>query len=290
VPIEIFYFSGTGNCLAVARAIASETGSTAVSIAEAVRKPSIMTQADTIGVVFPAYLAPLYGVPLIVERFILKLHNIREKRLFAVCTCGGYEIVNAVPPLKKLARLVGSVGGRLHAEHSMRLPMNNLNYDHIPVPIERNSEVIIARSAATIHDISRRIALGMTGKRQTLRSLFNILITPMNKALSKSCMASLRSLAKEPVDSSLGFRELMFLTDRSIRVDERCNGCAICTRVCPVENIRMIDGKPVWQHRCEMCFACDEWCPRQAIGHWGRPKGTKYHHPTVSLKDMYTKP
>jgi len=27
----------------------------------------------------------------------------------------------------------------------------------------------------------------------------------------------------------------------------------------------MFDGRPVWQHHCEQCFACLQWCPKEAI-------------------------
>ena len=288
VAIEIYYFSGTGNCLAVARAIAESTGSVAVSIPDVMGGSRVSTHADTIGLVFPAYLAPLYGVPLVVDAFIRKLADMDSKYLFAVCTCGGYEIVNAVPTLKNLAKLIRSLGGRLSAEYSIRLPMNNLSYDHIPVPIEKNSEIIIGNSYATIADISNRISTKRPGRRHFLRSLFNFLMIPMHARLSKSCLASLKQLAKEPVDCDLGFRELIPLTDRSIRVDGNCNGCAICAKVCPVHNIQIVYNKPAWQHHCEMCFACDEWCPRNAIWHWGRTDGAKYHHPAVKIRDMYT--
>jgi len=32
-------------------------------------KQSIKTEVDSIGIVFPAYIAHLYGIPLIAERF-----------------------------------------------------------------------------------------------------------------------------------------------------------------------------------------------------------------------------
>ena len=186
MAIEIYYFSGTGNSFAVAKAIAADTRATVIPISGVTDFPAIATTADTIGVVFPAYFAALYGVPLIVERFIRKLADIETKYLFAVCTCGGYEVVNAVPTLRNLARLVRSLGGRLSAQFSVRLPMNNLNYDHIPVPIEKDSETIIERSTGRIAAISCRIASGKPDRYDYLKSLFNLLIAPMYHARRES--------------------------------------------------------------------------------------------------------
>lgn len=288
MAVQIYYFSGTGNCLAVARAIAMSVGTTPVSIPEVVNRPTISTPAETVGIVFPAYLAALCGVPLIVDRFVRKLDGIRSKHLFAVCSCGGYEVVNAVPALRNLAKLVRSLGGRLFAEYSVRLPMNNLDYDHIPVPIERDSGVIIEKSKVAIADICARIAAGKREKHHLVRSLVNFILIPVNATLSKPCLKSLREMAQQPTDSDLGFRQVIPLTDQSIVLDENCTGCATCTRVCPVHNILMVNDKPEWQHRCEMCFACDEWCPQKAIHHWSRAHGVKYHHPEVRIEDMYT--
>jgi ferredoxin/flavodoxin len=287
VVAEIYYFSGTGNSLAVARAIAARMGGAAVPIPEVIGGLKIATPADTIGVVFPTYLAPLYGVPLVVDAFFRRLEKLRSKYLFAVCTCGAYEIVNAVPTLKNLAKLIRSLGGKLSAEYSVRLPMNNLCYDHIPVPIEKRTEVIIGNSGAAIDDISNRVLTRKPGRHHFLRALLNFVMTPLYATMRKACLASLKALAREPANCNLGFRELMPLTDRSIRGDDNCNGCAICARVCPVHNIQIIEHVPVWQHRCEMCFACDEWCSRSAVHHWGRPNGAKYHHPAVKIKNMY---
>ena len=96
----------------------------------------------------------------------------------------------------------------------------------------------------------------------------------------------LKKKSKEPKNTNLKYYELIPLTDKSIYADDKCNGCAICAKVCPVQNIKMVDNKPVWQHRCEMCLACAEWCPIKAIHHWNRAEGIVYHHPNVKISDM----
>jgi formate hydrogenlyase subunit 6/NADH:ubiquinone oxidoreductase subunit I len=125
-------------------------------------------------------------------------------------------------------------------------------------------------------------------KYRFIKSLFNLLMTPMYLALKKIAIISLRKYSKEPKDTTLKYYEMIALTDKSIYVDEKCDGCAVCEKVCPVKNIKIVDSKPVWQHRCEMCLACDEWCPKRAIHHWSKVKGKDYHHPSVTLSDMMT--
>lgn len=288
ILMDIYYFTGTGNCLAAARRLAKNLGGRLVSIADAAHQPTIQTKADIIGIVFPAYLSALHGVPMMVEGFVRRLEGLESKRLYAVCTCGGYELVNAVPALRSINRFVRGQDGRLAGEYSLRLPMNNLDYEHIPVPIETDSNVIIARAEGQIDAISRRIAQGRQGKAHLARRLFTVLMAPLYALMAQSTLKSLRELAIEPADSTLGFRELIPLTDKSIRVDEKCNGCGVCTRVCPAKNIKLADKRPAFQHRCEMCFACDEWCPQAAVHHWGRPNGEKYHHPAVHARDLFS--
>ena len=75
--------------------------------------------------------------------------------------------------------------------------------------------------------------------------------------------------------------------DKKFWVDDKCNACGICYKVCPAGNITMHEGKPVWNNRCEQCFACLQWCPQEAIQYGKKtPKYERYHHPEVLLKDM----
>jgi ferredoxin len=246
----------------------------------------IQIDAESIGIIFPSYLAASSGLPLIVERFVKKIVNIESIHIFAVCTCGGYECVNALPALNKLKQIIRSCGGKLSAQYSLRLPMNNLDYDHIPIPIIRDSAVIINRSKVKIDDICNRIIKKKGTKYKIVKTLFNFLMVQLYKMMRRTVINSLKEKAKEPMDTKLNYFELIPLTDKSIIVDEKCISCGTCAKVCPVNNIKIIDEKPQFQHRCEMCFACDEWCPSTAIHHWGRSEGVKYHHPEVKTSDM----
>ncbi len=283
---ELYYFSATGNTLAVAREIAKRLGAKLIPIPQAVTQDRVIVRAPNICVVFPSYIAPILGVPLIVERFIQKIENIDQLRITAVCTCGGYELVNALPSLRMFSRIVRSRGGNVAAAHSIRLPMNNLDYDHIPIPIERDSGVIIQKSRKKIEDICTRMERQRRAPFANCKALFLCIVSPLFGLMKQPILKSLREKAQEPADSELQLCALIPLTDKSITVSDACTGCGTCARLCPARNIRIADGKPVFLHNCEMCFACDEWCPSGAIHHWSRQPGVKYHHPDIRLADL----
>lgn len=287
MSIKIYYFSGTGNSFAAARDIAKKVNADIISIPKVMNMDKIQIDAESIGIIFPSYIAPLSGLPLIVERFIKKIANIESLHIFTVCTCGGYECVNALPSLHKLEKIIKSCGGKLSGAYSTRLPMNNLDYDHIPIPIIRDQHVIISRSKAKIDDICYRIIKKSGTKHKIAKKLFLLLMAPLFKIIRKTVVHDLIEKAKEPKDTKLKYFELIPLTDKSITVNEKCNGCGTCAKVCPVNNIKIVDKRPEFQHKCEMCFACDEWCPSNAMHHWSRSEGVKYHHPEVKLSDMF---
>jgi len=77
-----------------------------------------------------------------------------------------------------------------------------------------------------------------------------------------------------------GFHE----SDRNFWVTDDCNGCKICERVCPVENIEFNEEKPTWKHKCEQCTACIQYCPKEAI-QWNKKtiKRKRYRNPNVKI-------
>ena len=135
----------------MAKEIADKIGANLNSIPKVMKEEKIHIDAENIGIVFPSYMAPVSGVPFIIDRFVRKIDNIDDLIIFAVCNCGGYKSVNALPSLYKLKQIIESYGGKLYAEYALRLPMNNLDYDHIPIPINRDSEDIIRKSKVKIN-------------------------------------------------------------------------------------------------------------------------------------------
>ena len=53
--------------------------------------------------------------------------------------------------------------------------------------------------------------------------------------------------------------------DRGFCATGACTGCGRCAALCPLENIRLRDGRPVWNGNCTHCMACICACPAGAI-------------------------
>ena len=70
--------------------------------------------------------------------------------------------------------------------------------------------------------------------------------------------------------------------DKNFVLSEDCSGCGLCSKVCSVHNIEMINGKPNWQHHCEMCLGCLQYCPKRAIEYGTKSiNRERYHNPNV---------
>ena len=76
--------------------------------------------------------------------------------------------------------------------------------------------------------------------------------------------------------------------DQNFNVNEKCNSCNTCEKVCPVQNIKIMNGRPNWLGNCEHCLACIQWCPIEAIQYGTQTNDRKrYHHPEILVKELY---
>ena len=58
-----------------------------------------------------------------------------------------------------------------------------------------------------------------------------------------------------------------------------------CAEVCPLQNIKLKDGKPVWGGNCTHCMACISYCPTEAIEYGKKSLGQVRYTVEKALKD-----
>ena len=116
---EIYYFSGSGNSLAVARDVSTELNAILTPIMSVINQENINIEADIIGFVFPIYD---FKPPQFMQGFISKIKNIQSKYIFAICTYG----ITPAKSLKHLENTINSYGGHLSVGFAVEMPQNGL--------------------------------------------------------------------------------------------------------------------------------------------------------------------
>lgn len=280
---EIYYFSGTGNSLVVARDIAEKINGKLIPIPAVMDNENIKINANVIGIVFPTYYEPYGGVPLIVRRFVRKLEKIDSKYIFAICIYGS----GAFKALKCIKKIIESREGKLAAGFTVNMP-NNMAGPKINNTPKQQKMFRVWRE--NMEFISEQVNGRKKGNLDTPNvlvgnayRLMKFIIPPLIFLFKPLTLSHLKRYS----DSEHGsYDELLPFMDRSFQNNGKCVGCGNCSKICPVKNIEMVDERPKWQHRCEFCLACFHWCPKGAIQSSELKSTVRYHHPDVKVSDM----
>jgi ferredoxin len=287
--VEIYYFSGTGNSLAVARDITRRIEGKLIAIKQAIKKENIHPEGDAFGIVFPVYHQ---GLPNIVNRFIDKLDNISKKYIFTVCTYGDSPGIS----LEYLDESIKAKGGKLSVGFVVKMPYNYITPSLVLKDFfgsfklreidPDNCQRMYDNWQKKLEHICEFIKYRKKGKVETTARLIEKIVDFLNlrETLQKRIWLKIVNFQGS---TAISFRDSIQLMDSGFQLNESCNGCGTCVRVCPVDNIIMNNNRPVWQHHCEQCFACLQWCPKEAIQFGKKTSSEKrYHHPEVNLSDM----
>lgn len=242
----IFCFSGTGNSLYAANKIAASVGAEVRNMRDARSVGEVSD--EVIGFVFPTYF---WGLPKSVRQFIgrLRIAN-KSAYIFAVTTYGGFSagVCDAVNVLIK------KQGVKLSYSAKVKMVEN-----YLPGFECNDSDEIWEKSDKTIEKIVSEISA--------------------RKKVSAAPYTVLNGLAQKAYPSNNpGCTENFSV--------EGCKNCGICAKICPNGNIKIEDGVPKFGERCDLCLACLNNCPADAI-EYGKSRGKKrYKNRRVSADEL----
>ena len=257
---KIYYFSGTGNSLQIAHQIAKGLEDcTNKSMAAQSPKEPVGGSGESIGFIFPVYYV---GLPLLVKEFVEKLNILPETYCFAITNYGRIS----GNTLGMLENILQKKGIKLSYADGVKMPGNYIvNYSpHNPDKVKE----ILKKSMNKVDKATKAIAKGT--QRPVKKNILSRLLTKI----------AYPSLSKN-----------IARWDEKFLATNECTCCRLCYEICPVNNIKIEDCHPVWQHHCEKCLRCIQWCPTEAIQYGKKTiERRRYQNPHVKAENFIEDP
>ena len=265
----IFYFSGTGNSLWVAKELAKNYNDKLTSISEELMRPGnnfsySVSSDEKIFFVFPVHS---WGVSVLPYRFLKKfsLVNYQKQPVFMVCTCGD----NCGYTSKIVKRILRKKSITLTNSYSVQMPNNYQLMDGFDVDAKEVENQKLA-------DAGKRIKL-ITDDTCTAYEVRGIPAGKSKDLYVQGKNSFWKSYLIYPIFRKFGIKRVLFYAK------DACISCGFCIDICPTKTIFFQDNTPKWKKdTCVQCLACINRCPERAIeyGKASEKKG-RYHHPDL---------
>lgn len=243
----ILYFTGTGNSRYIARKIAQILGDELLSINEKLKTKNTQPIHAEKRLVF---VLPTYGwrIPRVVEQWILQTQFSGTDQAWFVMDCGS-EIGNAAKYIQNICQ-----EKKFQYMGTVQIVMPENYVAMFPVPDKTEAAAIIKKAEPAITAATETIAAGQKFS------------SPRNNLYDRFMSGAINPL----------FYTFCVKADAFL-VKENCIGCGKCEMLCPLNNITLQDGKPVWGTTCTHCMACICGCPVEAIEYGKKSVGkTRY--------------
>lgn len=262
----IFYFTGTGNCLYIARQLAGEN-TELLSIPQLIKRGKYEFEADEIGIVYPIYG---HMPPNMVREFIRKA-KLKAGYKFAVLTYGARKC-DAVEIWDRVSRKAGHVFDYIGTI---------IMVDNWLPNFDMNEQIKIDKH---IPENLQKITADINGQKHWHEPV-----------TEEERQQHLGFMQRSGLDPEVGF---LLKSEKCFTVTDACIDCGICTYVCPRGNYELTSKGAKMAGDCEFCFACIQNCPQRAI-QFAKPEkegtfpdGTeknpnaRYRNEHISLMDL----
>lgn len=249
----VFYFTGTGNSLYVAKNLDSKY----ISIAQAIHFENLKFKADKIGVI-----CPIYGheMPDLVKLFF-KTAEFDTEYFYLILTYG-----NRHGGARELAeKFLDSIGKKANYINTL------LMIDNFLPAFDMQKQVKTAY-VKRIDENIKKIKSDLEVKKEWF--------SPVTETDRDAHCRFLRGPYNNITSDFL---------KNVYQITSDCIGCGICTRVCPVGCINLVDGRAVSSgENCQYCMACIHHCPKKAIkmNVFEVNPDARYHNGHIKLNEI----
>lgn len=246
--MKIFYFTGTGNSLFVAKEIGGEL----YSIPKMLKEKRFNFEDDVIGFVFPCYC---FGLPRMVIEF-LKKAKFKANYFFGVMTYG--QIASS---------------GLYHLEEVGK--NSGIKFDY-------TNEILMVDNYLPLFDIETQLNI------EEHKSIEDNLIKIANDISARKTLKIRKGIASIIISKIVHSTYKYFHdnNDKQFIVSDTCRACRVCERVCPKNNIVFENDRPKFLHKCDSCLACIHHCSKTAI-HLKKEKSTKrFINKNINLEEI----
>lgn len=279
MSMEIYYFSGTGNSLFVARELQKKVPDSAIiPIVSLLNKDVIQTNGKTIGIIFPCHALT---IPIAVKRFIKKIDVQSAEYIFAIATRYGTEFRG----FNIIEKLLKKKNKHLNSQFI-------LNMCHNEAP--RSQKNYIVPSKSDVLQIESTVLQKIDQISNVIKAQSSFIEKDENVIIKSSSNPTIGFLIEKFVVSAMNFSEYIGGVNYFYH-DNKCNGCGICEKVCLSKKIIITEKEPVWQRNvlCYMCYACLNYCPQKSVQVDNIPgvksyttENDRYPHPYATINDI----
>lgn len=253
----VLYYSGTGNSKFIAKCIASALETDCLNLNERIKAEdtsSVQTEENVI-LVTPTYA---WRIPHIVSDWLEKVDLVSAKRIWFVMDCGS-EIGNAAVYNRQLA-----AQKQLQYMGTAQIIMPENYIAMFNAPRNEQAQSIVEQAEPALQRVLAQFKAGQefSPPRDNLYDRF--MSGPVNPAFYR-----------------------FFVKADAFRATDACIGCGKCVELCPLNNIHLENGKPVWGKNCTHCMACICYCPKEAIEYGKKSRGKpRYHFEALERKQQ----
>ena len=244
----VLYFTGTGNSRYLARRIAEGLDTPLYDLNTCIKAGDtapVQTGQDVV-LVTPTYA---WRIPRVVSEWLGKTALTGAERIWFVMDCGS-EIGNAA---KYNQQLAAQKHLRYMGTAQIIMPENYIAMFNAPQAEEARR--IVEQAEPALQKVLAQVRAGQefSPLRDTLYDRF--MSGPVNPVFYR-----------------------FFVKAEAFRATDTCIGCGKCVELCPLNNIHLENGAPVWGKNCTHCMACICDCPKEAIEYGKKSKGKPRYH------------